>query len=503
MLAKPTCLHIPNLYEESTAFVNWESVDGAEGYELDLHFNEDFKAGSLGKTWSDIDETNLSWIAIENLGMTWGQIENLPAQGLSWRSIEYHNLSHAEMDAKNLGWSEIQRLPVSFTVYRGAGNKTRGPDQGLSWQNIDSTALTWVQVEGLGWTWENIELQPSVGLTWQQTDSDNLTWAQMEARSWTWQEFEGQPPRGLTWGSLDGRYLPWNEIEANGLSWKQIENLPVDAKTHIAHTVEIPIYEKKVVFRVRAYKDGEYSNYLTSSLIDTLPRSLVKYKPPCIHVPELHEGRPVDIVWSDLYGAAGYVLERKLGTKEFSSVFSGPGKPVAHPAGCTTEKDYWYTPDGKRHFSCVDQLPYYEKTAQYRIRGYNSTDSSQYQQSAVIPIIPVFYREDSTQFAVKAGAGYLVQLYVKDVVAFENILMTMQYSAAALRLDTLVWNELAGKSDLRGKPFASGIRNISQGGGQVQFYSAKAMRSKNSWDGVLVSARFTALQTTTAQVQLF
>ncbi|WRS28608.1 cohesin domain-containing protein [Oscillospiraceae bacterium MB08-C2-2] len=502
MLTRPTCLHIPDLYEESMARISWESVEDAEGYELDIHYDEDFEAALIGKTWADMDEAGLTWIQIDAQGLTWAQIEKLPAQGLSWRNIEYHNRSWAEIEQKNLNWSEIKRLPVRFTVYKGRGEKTPAPDQGLTWQNIDSTGLTWAQMEARGWSWQDFELQPSVGLNWAQIDSENLTWIQIEARGWTWQEFEDQAPYGLTWGSLDGPHLTWTEFEELGLTWQQLENLPADSKTHLAHTVELPVYKKKVILRVRAFSGDDYSEYLTSSLRNTLPRSLAKYKPPCIHVLTLYEGESAGIVWSDLYGASGYVLERKLGSKDFVGAYNGPGKSATHPSGRTVPKDYWYTPDGKQHLTFTDQIPYYEKTAQYRIKGYNSTDSSQYQQSAVIPIVPVFYRDDSLHLAAKVGSSYAVQLHAKDIDDFKSIVMALEYPTTMLRLDELGSETSAGKCDFVSKTYKPAIQLVSQKAGQVKFRYTQPLTKGYEWDGLVVSVQFTALQTGNADIKL-
>ncbi|WRS27293.1 hypothetical protein U6B65_13320 [Oscillospiraceae bacterium MB08-C2-2] len=385
MLARPTCLRIPDLYEESMACISWESVDGAEGYELDIHYDEDFEAASIGKTWGDMDEAGLTWMQIDVQGLTWAQIEKLPAQGLTWQNIEYHNLSWAEIEQKNLSWSEIQRLPVRFTVYKGTGEKTPAPDQGLTWQNIDSMGLTWAQIEARAWSWQNFELQPSVGLNWAQIDNENLTWTQIEARGWTWQELENQVPYGLTWGSLDGHYLTWNEFEELGLTWQQLEKHPADAKTHITHTVKIPTHKKKATFRVRSYEDSVASPYLETSLL---------------------------------------------------------------------------------------------------------------------PIVPIFYREDSLTLAVKAGSSYAVQLHAKDIDDFKSIVMALEYPTTMLRLDELGLETPTGKCDFVSKTYKPAIQLVSQKAGQVKFRYTQPLTKGYEWDGLVISAQFTALQAGNALLTL-
>ena len=502
MLARTTCLHIPPLYEEGTARIMWESSDGAGGYELDVHYDEDFETASTGKTWSDIENARLSAAEIEALDLTWEQIAKLPAQGPRWRNIEFHNPTWGTIDASNMSWQDIQKLPVEFIVYRGAGEKTQGPDQGLAWANIQSEGLNWAEMEALGWSWDDFMFRPSVGINWSQVQSEDLSWTEIESRGQTWHDFERQAARGLGWGSLDGRFLDWSEIKAKNLTWKQFESLPPDSKTHIAHMVAIPIYKKKAIFRVRGYKDGEYSDYLTSSLINTLPRSLAKYKPPCLHVPELHEGKTADIVWGDLYGASGYVLERKLGNKEYAGVFDGPGKAVPHPTGCKKPEELYYTSDCKQHLACTDKIPYYEKTARYRIKGYNTTDSSQYLESAAVPIIPVFYRDDSARASVTSGGKYLVQLHAREIEDFEEIIMSLKYDPAALQLERFVLEKPIGKTDTGGKAYAGNVREVSQASGQARFQCVRQMMASKEWNGLIVSVRFTALRTGSTDITL-
>jgi len=502
MLAKTTCLHIPPLYEEGTARILWESSDDADGYELDVHYDEDFETASTGKTWSDIKNAELSAAEIEALDLTWKQIAKLPAQGLRWRNIEFYNPTWEQIKASNMTWQDIQRLPVEFTVYRGTGEKTQGPDQGLVWANIDGSGLSWFEIAGLGLNWEDFMFRPSIGINWSQIQSENLSWVGIEAIGRTWHDFERQAARGLGWGSLDGRFLAWQEIEGRDLTWKQFENLPPDSNTHIAHTVDIPIYKKKAIFRVRAYKDGEYSDYLTSSLISTLPRSLAKYKPPCLHIPELHEGKTADIVWGDLYGASGYVLERKLGNKEYAGVFNGSGKTVPHPSGCKKPDELYYTPDCKQHLSCTDQIPYYEKTVQYRIKGYNTTDSSQYLETVVVPIIPVFYRDDSVRASVISGGKYLVQLHAKEIEDFEAITMSLKYDPTALQLERFVLEKPIGKTDTGGNAYTGNVREVSYMSDLVRFQCIRQMRASKEWNGLIASVRFKALRTGSTDITL-
>lgn len=501
MLTKVTCLHIPPLYEEGSARIMWESTDGADGYELDVHYDEDFEAASIGKTWGDIDISGHSVSEIEAMNLTWEQIAKLSAHGFSWRNIGFHNPAWSDIDASQLSWKQIQSLPVEFTEYKGKGEKTQGPDQGLTWSNINSSGLNWSQIEALCWDWETFMFQPSVGINWSQIHSDNLSWVEIDANGKTWHEFERQAARGLGWGSLDGRFLNWSEIEAKKLDWKQFEHLPSDSKTHIAYYVNIPIYKKRSIFRVRAYKDnGKYSDYLTSTLINTLPRSLAKYKIPCLHIPELHEGKTAEVIWGDLYGASGYILERKCGSI-FKPCFDGPGELILHPAGCKNPDELYYTPDCKQHFSCMDQVPYYEKTAQYQIKGYNLTDSSQYLKSDILPIIPVFYRDDSVSFSAIKGQKYMIQLCIRGIRSFQNIKVTLDYTPFLLTLDKFSLNTPSGQRKTCNQSVRLTTNHPKDG--KLMFKCDRSATTDTKLSAVIAQAIFTASGSGGATVKIY
>jgi len=352
MLRKPACLHIPALREDDTARIMWESVEEAQGYELDVHFDEDFKAASTGRRWSDVDMSGHDWSEINYSGLSWGEIESLPSQGLRWRNIEFHNRAWAEIDAQGLSWAQMQKLPVEFTIYRGPGEKTQGPGQGLSWV---------------------------------QLDAKKLGWSKIESKGKTLREFELLAMYGLMWGSLDARFLSWAEIESRNLTWREFETQPADSNIHIAHDVDIPLFKTKAIFRVRAFNDAGYSEYLMSSLM---------------------------------------------------------------------------------------------------------------------PIIPVLFREDSTRLSTEPGNSYLVQLHARGVEDFRDIVMSLGYDRNALRLDQFGFEELGTRIDRMGRAFESDVLEISREPGNVRFKATRQMQPGKDWNGLIVSALFTALRSGSTDVTL-
>ncbi len=503
MPTKPTCLHIPALYEEGTARITWEQVEDVEGYELDCHFDQDFQSALTGKTWGNIQQSTIDWSAMDQQELTWSDFESLPATGISWSYFDFLALGWEAMENHEMTWQQFGKLPPKFTVFKGDGEKTPAPDQGLTWANIDSSSHTWSDTQQPDWSWEDFELQPSIGQSWGQMDSKAISWEEMDNAPCTWQEIEQLPPYGLCWSSLDGRWLQWGELESEDLTWEGLETLPADAKTHIAHTLDIPIYKKKAIFRVRSYNQENYSQYLTTALLITLPRSLAKYKPPCIHLPEkFYEGDTADIHWGDLYGAQGFLLERKCtGDAGFQNINGGKWSYVLAPGNKENCPILSKVTDVATHIHFVDTLPYNQADVTYRVKAYNTTDSSQYNTSEKASIIPVFYRSGEVALNVVAGMSYLVPLYAADLERIAQVVVNLAYNPSFLTFQGLSFPETTGLQ-VDNMPRMFGTNVISHENGVVRFGITGTPPSGKSWSGCFAVARFIAAKSGTATVQL-
>jgi len=488
---KPTCIHVPPLHEESTGRISWESVDDADHYELDCHYNADFETASHGLTWADIDESGGSWAGAQGVPLFWEEFAQLPARGLSWRNIAFEDLSWQQLEQKDLTWRELRAAPVRFTIYRGPGEACRAPDQGYTWANIESGNLSWADIRDKALCWEQMDLAPSIGLSWAQLESEEQDWQRIENACPSWRAFERRAAIGLSWDSLDGQYLTWGEIQQKEQTWRDFQSQPADAKTHQAHTAEAPLYTKRIIFRVRAHGGGEASGYLTTSLLRTLPRSLAKYEPPCLHIPELHEGETADITWGGLYGAQAYALERKPGGGEFVTLYDGPGQPTADPGNKQSCPALSAVPDVDTHFLFTDHIPLYEKAAEYRVRAYNTTDSSRYAASGPLTIIPAFIREGTLRVQVTAGGKYGLLIAAREVRSFRDIPVTLRYAPALPTQDSLDGDSYR----------APDVRIHKDAAGELVFSCAKRMEDEQAWSGPLLLA-FTAKASGTAVFEI-
>lgn len=506
---KPGYLLVPPLYEEGTATVSWENTPDANRYELDISFNEHYDSAGRGKAWSDMELCDWVWSdQSDSSGFTWKQMEELPAQGLFWRNLEFMDRTWEEWESDPaITWKWMQEHPVTFTVYSGPGRDLAAPDQGRTWGNMDSATWLWSdQEEPGGKTWKEIELLPSIGLSWYQHEQDDHTWSGLEAVYADWREIENLPPRGLCWASLEGKWLTWAEREAaggnsDGLTWRELEQLPPDNQTHKGTDIDLPLYTKSSMLRVRALDDQENaSEYLTTAMIGHLPRSLAKYKVPCLHIPALYEGKSAEISWGDLYGASGYVLERNCGGG-YEERYDGAGTLIPHPTGCKKLQEHYYGPDCKRHLACRDQVPYYKKTARYRIKGYNTTDSSQYLESAVVPIVPVFYREDKVLFTVNTNQTVYLHISSNSAYDFENVDLTLRYDHTAFQLV-----DLAAQTEehrvATGIIPGTNLNILSMSNGELRFRFNTPLTQNRSYSGLIAILELKSLRNTRTEVSL-
>lgn len=407
MLEKPSCLHVPPLYEEALAQLYWEEVDNADGYELDRSFDEDFISALSGFTWQNIQDYGLAWQGLEQRDRSWKDLAELPTKGPTWENLSLLDHDWQAIDQPGQSWLELQRTNEHRTIFKGEGKKVPGPDQGLTWVDIESEALSWSDMRDFDYQWEDFQLVPSIGQNWHQLERKSYSWEDFANSLLTWYALGHLTPYGLSWNTLNAKWLAWQEGEEKNLSWEDFESLPADMKTHRSHTLDIPLYKKQAIFRVRAYNEETHSDYLTTDMIGTLPRSLAKYQPPCLHVPPLYEEGTSKIVWGELYGASGYRLERRFSISEpWSTVYVGPGtelsskdwKETSDKLGSALKS--WYDTSGndpdrkdkqpelQRHLEFADDIPLYVKSVYYRLKAYNTTDSSKYLASDEIKTLP-------------------------------------------------------------------------------------------------------------------
>jgi len=491
-LPSPKYIHVPALYEESTTVINWQSIVGAAGYELE-------------------------------------------------QSLDGNDFS---------------------LVFSGMGIEMPSPDQGLTWANIRSKNMTWNEIEHIGaenngLAWHELSLLLTMGLNWSQFDSENKTWLEFETEGFTWGELEQFSTRGLTWNSIDASWLNWSEWENNDLTWSEFENLPADNVTRIACEITIPLYSKYSQYRVRAYdENGNYSTYKATGIINHLPRSLANVRPDCLHIPSvLHEGSQAKIIWSELYGASQYILERSLDGGLFNVIYDGIGTPVPPPFGGFTWKEIesknqtwsqfeaknksWFDleseltpgliwgnanalqltweeienkeltwneienlpPHNEHHLAFIDMIPWNSRKVTYRIKAYNTTDSSQCLTSCEETIVLLFNRDDLLQINTANNTEYLIQISAENAVSFGEAVITLEYSATHLQLlESFDYHSFAIST---GDVPEIKTQIISHSNGKIRFQIARQNYLNMSLSGLVTLFKFRAKTAGSSSIKMY
>jgi hypothetical protein len=281
----------------------------------------------------------------------------------------------------------------AYETYRGVG----------VWSAGRGTGQNWVDLEHLSYFWQH------------QADALKL-----------WDEIEAIIALGRYWQEHDSQYRTWQQSDTARLLWDEIECLPVDMCAHISHTIDIPLYKKSALCRVRAYKGNEESDYLTSAVTATFPRSLQRYAPPCMHLPILRAFKEAVLVWGDLYGAQGVVLERDLGDG-FEEIYRGAGQEIQTDCGSVYENG-----DDVQHLAYTDFLVKTARHVAYRIKAYNSTDESQYFTTDILRVIPLFQNEMEKPVVLQAGDECFLQLDARKISDFAGYELSVEYDSDAL-----------------------------------------------------------------------
>ena len=155
---KPNCLHLPKLYEESTAIPCWESVPDVTGYELDASFNENFEEAMTGLEWALLDDQERQW---QDISMDWEEFENQTAKSRSWQSIAVYGFDWSDMQNREK-WGEHRESPVEFRVFKGLGFPAAISKH--TWADSRLAGHPWQNARNWQWSWED----------WKSVDYDGL-----------------------------------------------------------------------------------------------------------------------------------------------------------------------------------------------------------------------------------------------------------------------------------------------------------------------------------------
>lgn len=335
----------------------------------------------------------------------------------------------------------------------------------ISWGSVDGAISYQLEVV-FDMTFE----QASTGRSWTALEAARKTWAQFEAENLSWEELEALSARGVTWQNIEFEDLTWEQIEAKNLTWSDIETFAV--RFIIFDGLGEP---------VRGPDQG-----LTWAFIDSQGKTWAQIDADGLTWQEfelLSDPSARGISWAGLEG-------RFLSWDDIEA------------KGLTWDEFENLTPDNRTHMTFTTIIPLYKRTASFRVRAFNGTTYSPYLTSPLIPIIPVFHRDDVLNLEVRRGSHYPVQLHARGIGDFREIIMRLRYASAALQLERLALERPGAKDDMFGKTYAPNHREAFRTSGRLDFQGIKQMRPGNDWNGMVVSILFKALRTGSTDITL-
>ena len=274
--------------------------------------------------------------------------------------------------------------------------------------------------------------------------------------------------------------------------------------------------------------------------------------PASLHIGPLAEGAPARISWDLVDNAAGYILERQfngaftqsagrtwenldnyagLTWSQFEAqnltwqqfelqspsfeIFRGPG--TAEQGSTWTELDdeklTWPQFEAKNltwdqfehlllHRSTMDAIAIGAKTAIYRIKAYAADGSeSPFLTGSQLPVTPIFYRADSTQWQVTNGTRYWVLIEGENLRDLDRVPLTFRYSVDKLRLESFM-AQLPGQQTAPGNYPAACLQINAAYQGEVQFSSTRQIPAGANWSGCITLIQFVAIGSGPAEVSL-
>ncbi len=346
---------------------------------------------------------------------------------------------------------------------------------GMSWTAINNADWSWQSQEGPNaLSWSDIAALPAQGLSWQALDFMGRTWAEWDgdpAATWLWMEqhapiftiYRGAgedvpaPDQGLHWAAIDAAPWTWaNQEGPDALSWKEISLLPSVGLNWGQHD----------------------SNNLTWSLFE-----------------QTYDN------WSDFEKQAA----RGISWASFEARqldWNAIERLGADENGLSWYEWEHLQPDSQTHKGFETQIPLNAKTAMLRLRAYDDTEYSEYITSSLLPVIPIFYREDAVELDVVQGKTYWFEIVCDDIQTFSKVAINLEYSNGELALtDTSAQTSIPlADSDT---VLLSHLEIVTQTNGQVQFKCNQSIPDGEKWSGLITVMEFKALKTGKTQIKMF
>ena len=309
-------------------------------------------------------------------------------------------------------------------------------------------------------------LQALSGYTWDNFDSINEPWSTHDQAAQNWQQLETITGKGEHWERLDYEQLSWLQFENHSYTWQQFENLDISFEIFNGLGVE-----RAGIEQGRTWLELDELNETWSSL--EIPGHSWQ-EGELVTLPGL-SWESIDSRWLTF----NEWEEKGLTFHELD-----------------TQKQI------EKHRGMTDSISLGASNAMYRMKAYDTQgNESEYLTTAQLPVIPVFYRNSTMEYPVKAGNRYVVLLKAQEVSGLEKIRMNLRYNPYLLELTNLAAGSLKSITKPGNYP-EENLRIYSSIPGNLWFQSTRQLSQNECFSGSIALAEFFAKGIGNAEVLL-
>ncbi len=305
-----------------------------------------------------------------------------------------------------------------------------------------------------------------LGYTWDNYDSTYGSWNKHEQELFNWNQIESLTGKGRTWENLDYEHLYWSQIEDSFYTWKQFELQDISFE----------------IFRGLGSKKAGVNPGIIWLDLDDLIRNWNGLELSGYSWEEFELLSLPGISWDDIEARWQTFDEWEKNAFTFQEW-----------------ENQW---DEGEHQEMTDSISIGATTAAYRMKAYNADgDTSEYLTTDILPVIPLFYRNDTAHYPVQAGKRYWVLLRAADVYGLDQIRMNLCYDPQLLTLTNFAAHT-SGYVYKPGKYPEAHLDIYYNSPGKVRFQSTQPMQQDECFSGSITLVEFTAKENGTAKVSL-
>jgi hypothetical protein len=305
------------------------------------------------------------------------------------------------------------------------------------------------------------------GYNWDNYDSSNEPWSSHDQASLNWHQIEIKTGKGQHWGHLDYEQSSWSQLENHSDTWQQLESRDISFEIFKGQGIELPSIEQGCTWLELDELNNTWSSQEESE--NTTWDEWEKLTLPGI------SWESIDSRWLTFKE-----WERKgLNFHELDS-----------------QKQI------EEHRGLIDSIPIGASNAMYRVKAYTPNgDESDYLETAQLSVIPIFFRNSTMEYPVKAGKRYTVLLKAQEVSGLDRIHMKLKYDPYLLELNNFAAGGLKSITEPGSYP-EENVKIYSSIPGNLRFQSTRQLSPNECFSGSIALVEFIAKGTGSAVISL-